>query len=182
MTDSTRNRRRRYLINPKFQWGYLRTILLLECVVFAVAVLMTLAVDHLILNPAMAGGGYWNRLVIYLVIAFAVMIALLLRLGLKISNRISGPLYRVRAVLQEVSEGRLPTRCQIREGDKHPEVADALTAALTALKRRQESDALAWREVAQKLAALAGQCSGDVGESLRQAAHTAELRGRVGES
>jgi methyl-accepting chemotaxis protein len=138
MSTPSSNRRRQQIINPRFQWRFLRNILLLEAFVFAVAVLVTLAADHLVLNPAVGAGGYWRGLTLTVTVLFVLLALVLLYLGVRLSNRISGPLYRVRVVLDEVARGSLPTACLIRDGDEHPEVAEALDHALAALRRREE--------------------------------------------
>jgi signal transduction histidine kinase len=182
MTADVHNRRRpfprRYVIDLSFQWRYLRNILLLEVVVVGLTIFVTLAVDHLLLSPGMPQTGYWRNLTLAVVIMCVGFALILILIGLILSHRIAGPLYRIRQVLLGVAEGGLPDRCQIRNHDEHGEVADALSAALITLHNRREADANAWREQAQGLRALADGVTDERAESLRELAHAAELRGK----
>lgn len=130
------NRRRRQIIKPRFQWRFLRNILLLEGLAFGAAVLMTLAADHLLFNPALAAGAYWRWLSAGLVAGFVAIGGWLFWLGLRLSNRISGPIYRVEKILETVAEGRLPESCCFRDRDEHPELADAVNRMLITLRQR----------------------------------------------
>jgi hypothetical protein len=176
MTPATKNRRRRHLINPKFQWGHLRNILLLEVVVFAVAVLVTFSIDHLVLNPALEGGDYWRAMLWYLIALFLGLAMFLFALGLRISNRISGPLHRLSEVLAEITEGKLPDTCRFRTGDKHPELAKSMCAALGALRLQRLNQEVAWREQADLVRLLAGEHSGSAADALRDIADNADQR------
>ena len=69
VTAVSRNRRRRHLINPAFQWRYLRNIIALEALAFVVAVLLTLAVCLLLLNSEMMIQGFWRALTISVIVA-----------------------------------------------------------------------------------------------------------------
>jgi hypothetical protein len=125
-----------------------------------------------------SSGGYWNLMAVYVVAMFLALGVFLLWVGIRVSNRISGPLYRVRVTLESVAKGETPERCRIREGDEHPDVADAMCAALTAIRRRQDADALAWREQADQLRQAAASAPEEVAKSLEALAHAADLRGK----
>jgi nitrogen fixation/metabolism regulation signal transduction histidine kinase len=140
---------------------------------------MTLAAHHLLFIRAMESGqGYWSKMFGSASVIFALVALGLVWVGLRLSNRISGPLYRVTQVLAEVTQGKLPRMCKIRTGDKHPEVADALTDALTTLRKARSEESAAWREQGERLATLAKEVSGAPAETLSQLAAKAQERSK----
>ena len=64
----------------------------------------------------------------------ATMVLLVL-VGLLLSNRIAGPLYRIARHLSDLAEGKAPAEIKLREGDYFKELADAANA----LTRKIES-------------------------------------------
>ncbi|MBN1478411.1 methyl-accepting chemotaxis protein [Candidatus Sumerlaeota bacterium] len=182
MTATEQNRRRpfprRYVIDLSFQWRYLRNILLVELLVVGLTIFVTLAVDHLLLSPGMPQTGYWRNLTLSVVVMCGGFAMILIMIGLILSHRIAGPLFRIRQVLLGVAQGELPDQCRIRQRDEHGDVAEALSSALTTLRNRRDADCIAWREQAQRLSALAEGAAGELAKSLRGLSHAAELRGK----
>jgi nitrogen fixation/metabolism regulation signal transduction histidine kinase len=83
----------------------------------------------------------------FLIVNNALVLALLLILGSRFSQRIAGPLYRIRREISRVLEGRLNMRIRLRRRDELQDVAsdiNSLFEELDRLRRRvsQEDDSV----------------------------------------
>ncbi|MBN1475923.1 hypothetical protein JXA47_04145 [Candidatus Sumerlaeota bacterium] len=177
MTKSPKNQRKRLIINPRFQWPFVASILQLEIVVFLTAALITLIADYVLLDLALLYSPHFQRVTICAVGLFLLCGAILVQLGLRISNRISGPLYRISMVLDEIVEGRVPKPIRFREGDFHPELADKVNRALEILREHRDSQARAWSAQAEQVQALIENCEGELADTLRELARSAQASG-----
>lgn len=83
-------------------------------------------------------GSPGDRLMLGLAVALTEVVGLFLifRFARKHSNRIAGPVYRVRQVAQALAEGDLTSRARIREGDFFGEELATLDTAVTTLRER----------------------------------------------
>lgn len=127
------NRRRRYWINSKFQMKYLRMILLLELVVMAVTAVVTLSLAFFLFNPAFESGVGWNKIFIGFV-GFALAVGgAFVYLGVRLSHRICGPVYRMQRVLQAIRNGEDPGPVTLRDGDELQELAEDLGMTIDSL-------------------------------------------------
>ena len=127
------NRRRRYWINSKFQMKYLRMILLLELVVMAVTAVVTLSLAFFLFNPAYEAGIGWSRIFIGFV-GFALVVGVaFIYLGVRLSHRICGPVYRMQRVLEAVRNGEDPGPVTLRDGDELQELAEDLKMTVETL-------------------------------------------------
>jgi len=66
---------------------------------------------------------------VFVIIAF-VAVAVGMGVGLWISHRVAGPIYRMRRHLQEAAAGRAPKPIRFRQGDYFQELADAYNEEL----------------------------------------------------
>lgn len=140
------NRRKVYLINPRFQWRFIGfmaavsllaiSILFLSNVLFfrnmhAEAIAVGLAPD----NP------YFDFLreqqtslsTVYFgvsAVAFVVMMAL----GIFYSHRIAGPLHHLNSRMRQIAGGSAPTPVQFRRKDQFQELAESFNAMLARLR------------------------------------------------
>ena len=174
MSKSPKNLRRRLIINPQFQWPFIAAILQLEIVVFMLAAMITLVTDFLLLDMALLYSPHFQEIVISVVGLFLCFGALLFHIGVRLSHRISGPLYRISLVLEEIKAGRIPDPIRFRDKDFHPELADKVNAALAVLREYRDSQAHAWQAQAEQFHALAKDCEGDLAETLCELARAAE--------
>lgn len=136
MSEKPKSQRTNLIVNPRFQWTFVAMILQLEAVVFVTAVLLALVVDHLLLDMSLIPMPHSLGIAAVAVALFLLCSGLLVLLAVRTSNRVSGPLHRVSAVLEEIAQGRIPDPIAFRERDFHPELADKVNSALAALRER----------------------------------------------
>ncbi len=138
------NQRRIVVCDPRFQYRYL---------VLPVVVTLTTSVCLLVLFLYMAGG-FGDLLIespelagemaerisnvrlqctvaVGAILTLHVVIVVLL--GLLISHRIAGPVYRVRKSMEEVARGNVNIRVKLRDGDKFTGLADAFNKMMDSL-------------------------------------------------
>lgn len=175
MTASKPHRRKIMMIDPKFQWRYLRRILTLMFAIVVVSVFFALVVHNLMLTTI--AGPYWTNMFICVLVMCAIFIGALVWIGVRISHRMAGPLYRIRVTLLEIASGNLPQQCRVRQGDEHVEVAEALSQALSTIRAKRDEETAAWRDQAQRLRALLPEAPVEVSEQLEKMAEEAEARG-----
>jgi len=129
----TTHRRRKYWINSRLQRHYLIQILIVEAVVMCLTAIGTLALALVLVNPNMEAGPTWNQIYgLFAVFAIAMAIGLVY-LGLRLSHRIYGPLYRFKRILDAVAQGAEPEMVVLRDGDELQDIAAALNRSFTVL-------------------------------------------------
>ena len=72
-----------------------------------------------------------------LLVTLAILVPLFLVVGVLLTFRIAGPVYRFEQYLGEVAEGRDPGPCRIRKGDELQDLCTVLNQALTRLRTDQ---------------------------------------------
>lgn len=77
--------------------------------------------------PGLLGGS--------LVFAFAVLLPLIFAVGVSITFRVAGPVYRLERHLARVARGERVERVRLRAGDELVELAEAVNAAVAACGR-----------------------------------------------
>jgi ABC-type sugar transport system permease subunit len=107
------NRRRRYWINPSFQSRYLRRILLLELIVVALTAVLSLGLALVLVNQSLDPGPTWQRIFIYFVLLAIAVGCGLIWLGIRVSHRICGPVYRIQLTLAAFEAGGAPRPHQL---------------------------------------------------------------------
>jgi sensor histidine kinase YesM len=129
--------RTRLLINPKFQYSFMRYFVGIAAAtlgVFYTAKVLFFNHVHTYLRSL----GFSDNHVLYDFLtrqshimdalfagAAAVEIAFLAWMALRISNRIAGPLYRLRKEMLRTAQGGALTHLKFRDGDYFEELADA---------------------------------------------------------
>lgn len=157
-------RRRRYLIDPGFQYWFIGkiTILAVSIIVFSLFLLALayqqyadITVELMQPDPFGASGGIrtvskhgsaFSLLWPVLAISLTGTLLVTLFFGLIISHRMAGPVYRIRMVLKEMSEGNLSGKLVLRKNDAfHP-----LAGSINILGD-------SWRKNVQELQELCGK-------------------------
>ncbi|MCS7151661.1 MAG: methyl-accepting chemotaxis protein [Endomicrobia bacterium] len=137
-------RRRRYLINPKFQIKYLIIVLVLVIVILlstAYYVNLTLRTTTLLENlsglEVEAVTKLVFRTVVYVCIIFVVLIV---TLGIFVLHRIAGPLYVFDKMFNLLSDGDLTIYLKLRKGDELQELAASFQNMVDKLRMYVKSD------------------------------------------
>ena len=154
MSRSTmKHRRRRYLIDPGFQYWFIGriTILAVSIIVFSLF-LLALAYQQYgditveLMQPDPFGVSGVIRTVakhgsvfslLWPVLAVSLMGTLLVTLffGLIISHRMAGPVYRMRMVLKEMTEGDLSGKLVLRKNDAFHPLAGSINSLGDSLQK-----------------------------------------------
>lgn len=179
----TQQRRRILLIDRRFQFSLIGTLLAIQLMLLGAAIGVlwlfldsemgaTLSSAHAtaasvraLLGPVMATIAAVNAVVIIGTTFAAVLVA---------SHRIAGPLYRVREALASVERGDLVPHTATRQRDQASPLADQLTATL-----RQLAGDIALAQQGLNAAAVAFEVAGQTAPSKLQAARLQLARYQV---
>lgn len=137
-------RRRKFLINPKFQFKYLGIVLLLVIIILFCTVQyinLTLRTTTLLENLSSleveAVTRVIFRTVVYICIIFVVIIIVL---GIFVLHRIAGPLYVLDKMFKLVSDGDLTIQLRLRKGDELQELAKSFQTMVEKLRGYIKTD------------------------------------------
>ena len=75
-----------------------------------------------------------------LVITLAVLLPLMLVIGVLVTHRIAGPIYRFEQHLGAIARGEDPGLCRIRKGDELHELCAIINDAVATLQAKREAD------------------------------------------
>jgi signal transduction histidine kinase len=73
-----------------------------------------------------------------LIFTFGLVLPLIFAVGVLITHRIAGPIYRFEEHLKDVTEGRYAGPCRIRAGDELQELCDAINGAVQHLQAKAD--------------------------------------------
>ena len=136
--SSSNNRRKKLLINPRFQYRFLANMVclnILVCSIFYIAQgyffwkakeighSIGLGSDHIFFEFINEQQGFMNMLFIG---TAGLVSCLILGFGLIYSNRIAGPLYKLEKYLRAKTKGEFVGDVKFREKDNFQEVAVAI--------------------------------------------------------
>ncbi len=148
--------RKKLLINPRFQLSFLKYVLGIAGVTLAIfyaakvyffyqtreyITSMGIPPEHMIFDFL----GSQSRVMDWIFGGAAVIESFFLAvMGLRISHRVAGPVYRVTQDMQALARGEPARKIRFRKGDYFPELADAYNEQLDAHhKRKDESSGAA---------------------------------------
>ncbi len=183
-----KNQRRKYLINPGFQWKQAGAIALIVFFLSTTVSAVLYGILHqqsraLATNPT----GYRAETTMVMVcfgLGFAALTAGGIGLwSILMTHRICGPLFVMKRYLLQIADGRLPTLRPLRRRDEFKDLYEALDQAIQSLRVQKE------RELSQIRAAISdvttGLESNDGGaqQALQSLAQRLEwLKGRADEA
>ena len=143
-------RRKKKLIKPRLQLVYSTVFLSAAGIYVLLQSILTqatiariseeLPADAKVLVPALVDGLQQN-----LVITMTVLVPLTVALGVLVTFRVAGPIYRVETYLKQVIDGEDPGPCRIRKADELQELAALISEATEPIRarHRQAADAAA---------------------------------------
>jgi len=142
------NRRRTYLINPRFQWrfiGFMATVSVLAIsMLFVSNILFFRNMEHEALSVGLTPDNpYFDFLqeqksalsVLYFAVSGAVFV-LMMGLGILYSHRIAGPLYHLDGKMRRIAGGEEPSPLTFRRRDQFGELAESFNAMIVKLRER----------------------------------------------
>ena len=142
------NRRRTYLINPRFQWrfiGFMAIVSLLAiALLFGSNILFFRNMEHEALSVGLAPDNpYFDFLqeqkstlsMLYFGVSGLVFV-LMMGLGILYSHRIAGPLYHLDRKMRRIAGGEEPSPLQFRRRDQFLELTESFNAMVGKLRDR----------------------------------------------
>lgn len=138
-----RHRRRFRIIRPRLQlrligsfFGIAALALLLQYLAFLWMV-ADAAVDMPAVAAAVAANAAW-----VLAGSFALLLPLTLLVGVLMTHRIAGPVYRLETFLKQVESGEAREDCRLRKGDELQELCALVNQATAARRAHNGGEAL----------------------------------------
>jgi signal peptidase II len=135
------NKRRIKIIRPKLQMkltltfvGLTLLALMLQFMVFLRAmtsIAVSLPSDHDVLMDAVP-----EVLVQSLLLTFCVVVPLIFLVGVLLTFRIAGPVYRFEAYLKQVLRGENPGECKLRQGDELNELCELINKVAQPMREK----------------------------------------------
>lgn len=155
--STQKHKRRIKLIQPRLQLrltaifaGVSLTSLLLQYLLF-MQMLSKLAIqlpnDALLLLSEMRG-----ELLSVLAFSLAVLLPLMFSVGVLVTFRIAGPVYRLEKYLREVADGGQPADCRLRKGDELKQLCELVNDATRPLRAASAIDGTTERSAPDRAA------------------------------
>lgn len=152
-TRPQRNRRRRLIVNPVFQWKYAACLVL---TVFLVSTAVCAVVFGVMYYQArsfalgLQGAGYASTTVVFLASALGFALAPALAFGLWsvfLTHRICGPLYAMQRDLQLLTDGHFPKYRPLRRKDEFKSFHKVLWQTFNVLRQRRRLELSTLNEI-----------------------------------
>lgn len=141
------NRRKIYLINPRFQWRFIGFMAAVSLLAISILFLSNVLFFRNMHQEALAVGlapdnpyfdfldeQQWSLSKVYFgvsAVAFVVMVGL----GIFYSHRIAGPLHNLNSKMKQIAGSGTPATVNFRRKDQFRELADSFNAMIAALEK-----------------------------------------------
>ncbi len=131
-------KRKRYLIKNGFQFAYIGKILLLELLAVVVTAIITSYLFLFVFSDSkmVSAGPYGTGILISTIFLVIMLMFILAWLGVRISHRIAGPIYRFEQTFKEIRQGNLRARIYLRQKDEMKPLAGAFNEMMASLLDR----------------------------------------------
>ncbi len=155
-----------YIVNKKFQFKYLFTIL---AIMMITVVSISFTTFYVIWNNVIEEFFYipdaskkladiFNETSVMLIIPVALLALLGVFAGVMLSHKIAGPIYRVEKVSEELAKGNFDVRVRFRKGDDLQELAGKLNEMIESVRGMISGDKM----LAEDIHALAKGLQADL--------------------
>jgi methyl-accepting chemotaxis protein len=141
------NRRKIYLINPRFQWRFIAFMAVVSLLAISILFVSNVLFFRNMKQEALAVGlapdnPYFDFLeeqrsalsMVYFGVS-AVAFAVMMGLGIVYSHRIAGPLHKLSNRMKEIADGAEPTPVSFRRNDQFQELTGSFNAMIAKLKK-----------------------------------------------
>jgi signal peptidase II len=134
------HRRSIRLVQPRLQLKLVLSFLGLSALALALQFVLLVAVlaglaSEVSEDPSLVLSELPQHLLWILLLSFAVCLPLTFTVGVLVTHRIAGPLYRFERFLRAVAAGERPEDCRIRDGDELQEFCRLLNTATQPLRQ-----------------------------------------------
>ena len=159
-------KRKIFIVNKKYQYRYL--FIIISTMLISVAsvyfttfyVIWNKVIDEFFYVPEAAKklAGIFVQTSQLLVIPIVLLAAIFTAVGIILSHKVAGPIFRVERVAQELSKGNLDIKVKFRKGDELHELADSLNSMIDGIKSIVRED----KDITQKLIRISDKLNEDV--------------------
>ena len=142
------NRRKIYLINPRFQWRFIGFMAVVSLLAISILFVSNVLFFRNMTQDALAAGltpdnPFFDFLkeqksalsMVYFGVS-GVVFVLMMGLGVLYSHRIAGPFYRLNSHMTKIAHGAEPTPVKFRQRDQFQELAASFNAMIARLKKQ----------------------------------------------
>lgn len=146
MNRTGKNRRRIKLVNPRLQLKLIGVFVGLSGLGFLMQSLHVGLRLAELANTIPEGGEYLmavlpNLPLEILTVSFGMVLPLTIAVGILVTFRIAGPLYRIEKYLEEVLRGEQVGPCRLRKGDELQELCEMINRASEPMRLRNANEA-----------------------------------------
>ncbi len=139
MPQPKKYRRRRKLIKPRLQLKLVCTFAGISMLAFLLQYLLLAKELAHFANRLPSGGeelmaGAPEMLSQVLITSFGVLLPVIFTVGIFVTFRIAGPVYRFEQYLGQIQSGEAQTPCRLRKGDELTELCEVINAATKPLR------------------------------------------------
>ena len=150
-TRRTQNRRRKYLINPAFQW---KCVLTITIAVFLTSSIISCVLYGLLHHQArlrfVSPETYTAEVTLVIFLFAAIFSALTAGAAsvwcVVVTHRVCGPLYVLDGYLAQLAQGKIPAPRPLRRKDEFKDLYATFSKAIESLKAGKQADILALTE------------------------------------
>jgi len=169
--ETSQNRRKTYLIDPHSQWAFIQRILLFELSVAVPCILLTAVVGviQLVGFSGFPGIGFWLKLFVSVLFLCLLLGGFLVLLGIRVSNRIYGPLSRFQDALVAASvKGEIPDDISLRTADEMQNLVKSLNAFFERLRKDRDEREKRKEDLLEELDTVVRLLQGPSAEDARK--------------
>jgi signal transduction histidine kinase len=139
-----RYHRRQWIVNRDLQYPFVRLTILLLCLMaaaalVAVSVAMQLTLSTFELLDDIVVTSLFKMIFWMVVLELILVIPLAAWLGILWTHKVAGPLVRIHASLQRMTQGDFNIQLKLRQGDSLVELADAINQLAASLRGRSRA-------------------------------------------
>ncbi|UCH12851.1 MAG: hypothetical protein JSW18_02635 [Candidatus Omnitrophota bacterium] len=141
------HKRRRYIVKRLFQLKYIGIILLFILLTIFLAGAITYYTIFPYLSEKLANVYPQSRLISILAVsnlrlfyASLALIPIAVWIGIALSHKIAGPLYRLENILLDMARGNMAEDIRLRKGDELKSLADAINKVTASLRTDKSQD------------------------------------------
>ncbi len=137
-----RQQRSRKLVHPSFQLRLIGVFIALGCLgaLFQVLLMARTIAEVSAQAQAQQPVDVTGLLLQNIVLTLALLVPLMWVVGVVVTHRIAGPVYRFEKHLEDVAEGRTLADCSIRKGDEFQTLCERINVAVRSLRAARDSD------------------------------------------
>jgi methyl-accepting chemotaxis protein len=170
VTARPKFRRRQYIVSAKFQLKYTGVILLLMFLTAAMSSYVVYYTSMMMMGEKLANVYPQGQLVhivkmvnLRLLLSLLFVTPLVAMIGIYLSHKIAGPIFRMERFLNSMASGDVATHLTLRKGDELTGLADGINKVCESIKTSFVDQKGRLNKILDDLAALRSKRADDIG-------------------